>query len=158
MTGADLDRRIPRLVPTLTGADQREISEEDAIALPRNRNMTHPLSATIVPTGHSARRDDNPPASSRDVIRTIEVNATDPFAPKADRSKPMATTASSATETTTRRQNGGSVRIYHQKINSDRATTTTTASAMAAIWQARARRHNICDFDICILEWDRRQI
>ena len=62
--------------------------------------MMYPLSATIVQTGHSASRDNSPPASSRDVTRNIEVNSTDPIVPMSGRVKAAAAMASTATETT----------------------------------------------------------
>lgn len=52
-------------------------------------------------------------------VRTIEVNVTYPFAPKAGRSNPMAVTASAATETTARRHNGDSNEIFLEEINSE---------------------------------------
>lgn len=45
---------------------KREISKEDTTTLPQDQNTAHPLSLMIIQTGHSERRDDSPPTSSRD--------------------------------------------------------------------------------------------
>lgn len=71
------------------------------------------LFPTIVQTGHLAKRDDSPPASSFDVISTM--SSTDPIVPMSGRLNAMATMASTAIVARARRHecqlndvNGGS--------------------------------------------------
>ena len=82
---------------------RKKISEVDATTLPPDSHMIYPLLPTIVKTGHSARRDDSSPASSRDAIRSVKVNSTDIIVSKSGRLKATAVMASTAAEATARR-------------------------------------------------------
>ena len=82
---------------------RREISEEDATT---HHHQTATwrilLTHTMVHTGHSARRDAIPSAPSRDAIRSVEVNCTDPTVPRWGRVKATAPMTRTATEATAR--------------------------------------------------------
>lgn len=78
--------------------------------------MTYPLSHTIVQTGHSARRNDSPPASSSNDIRSVEVHSMDPMVSRSYRVNAAAAMASMASEATARRHNLMLIMIHLTKL------------------------------------------
>ena len=73
--------------------------EDESNTLPQKRKIAYPLSPTIIHDGH-----DNPPVSSHDAIRTVEVNSDDPIVSRSGRLKVTAAMVSMATEATVRRR------------------------------------------------------